>query len=374
MAFAKQLRMKKFSFGLVWQSLKQSFKGFSEDKITKLSASLAYYTVFSIGPLLFLIIFIAGLALGKEAIQGNVYNQLDHLIGADAAKQVQDILKGVSLSGKGGLAVVIGVITLLIGATSVFAEMQDSINSIWGVKQKPSAGIWQTIKSRLLSFGLIGSLAFLLLVSLAVTAVISGIGDRIQRMVPGLGVVLFEIINAIISIGITSLLFAIIFKVLPDIKTAWKNIWPGAIFTSLLFLLGKYGISAYISSSEVGTTYGAAGSLVILLLWVYYSSIILYFGAEFTKFYALDKGAKVTPEPYAEWNAQPAVAGAKATGFKEKKKERSSSSGRQPAPEPHWSYAKVQVDKQGKSTGPGMGTTILGLALYLFNTSKPRGK
>lgn len=366
--------MKKFSFGLVWQSLKSSFKGFSEDKITKLSASLAYYTVFSLGPLLFLLVLIAGLFLGKEAVQGNIYQELDNLIGAEAAKQVQDILKNVSLSDKGGLAAVIGIITLIIGATSVFAEIQDSMNSIWGLKPKPSAGILQTIKSRLLSFGLIGSLAFLLLVSLAVTTVVAGLGQKVQQLIPGAGAVILYIVNLVLSLGITSVLFAVIFKVLPDVRIGWKDVWPGAIFTSVLFLLGKFGISAYISSSDVGTTYGAAGSLVILLLWIYYSSIILYFGAEFTMYYALNTGAKVTPKPYAEWQQQPTIAGAKATGFQQKKKEQQSSPGRQQAQEPHWSYAKVQADKQGKATGPGMGTTILGLALYIFNTSKPRGK
>src|SRR5829696_2228070 len=303
--------MKKFSFGLVWKSLKDAFTGFGDDKVTKLSASLAYYTVFSLAPLMIVIIAICGLVLGREAIQSSIDNQLQGFIGADAAGQLQEMIKNAAVSGKGVIATVIGVVTLLIGATSIFAEIQDSINSIWGLKPKPKVGIMKTIKNRLLSFGLIGSLGFLLLVSLAATTVVESIGDRLKAMLPDVTVVLFYIINLVLTLGVTTVLFAVIFKVLPDAKIKWKDIWPGAIATSLLFLIGKFAISLYVSKSDIGSTYGAAGSLAVILIWIYYSSIILYFGAEFTKSYAFNKGAKIIPNEYAEWNKEGAVPGAK---------------------------------------------------------------
>src|SRR5215216_1561934 len=210
--------MKKFSFKLVWASLKASFKGFSEDKITKLSASLAYYTVFSLGPLLIVIIFLCGIFLGREAVEGTIYSNIQGFIGPDAAKQIQDIIKNASISGKGGIAATIGVITLLIGATTVFGEIQDSINSIWGLKARPKAGWLKLVKDRLLSFGLIASLGFLLLVSLGATAVVEAIGSRLKSSFPDVAVVVFYVINLVLNLTVTTLLFAVIFKVLPDAK------------------------------------------------------------------------------------------------------------------------------------------------------------
>lgn len=302
--------MKKFSFGLVWKSFKDAFSGFGNDKITKLSASLAYYTGFSLAPLLVVIIAICGFFFGPEAVQGSIQNQMQSFIGADAAKQIQDMIKNAALSGKSTLATVIGGVTLLIGASTIFAEIQDSINSIWGLKPKPEVGIMKTIQNRLLSFGLIGSLGFLLLVSLAATTVVEGLGKRLEARFPDVTVVLFYIINLVLTLGVVTALFAVIFKVLPDAKIKWKDIWPGAIATSLLFLIGKFGISLYISKTAVGSTYGAAGSLAVIFVWIYYSAIILYFGAEFTKAYALNKGAHIVPNQYAEWNEEPAVPGA----------------------------------------------------------------
>src|SRR5215213_5499052 len=181
--------MKKFSLKLVWAALKDAFTGFSDDKVTKLSASLAYYTIFSLGPLLIVIIFLCSMFFGKEAAQGSIYSQMQSFIGSDAAKQIQEIIKNASISDKGGVAATIGIITLLIGATSVFGEIQDSINSIWGVKAKPKAGIMKLVMTRLLSFGMIASLGFLLLVSLAITAVVEGIGNRLKEAFPDVTVV-----------------------------------------------------------------------------------------------------------------------------------------------------------------------------------------
>jgi membrane protein len=197
------------------------------------------------------------------------------------------------------MAAVIGVVALLIGATTVFGEIQDSINTIWGLRAKPKAGIWKLIKDRLLSFGIIGSLAFLLLVSLAVTAVVEGLNQRLQNVFPDVTVVIFYIINLVITLAVVSTLFAVIFKVLPDAKIKWKDVMAGSIATALLFMLGKFLIALYVSKSDIGDTYGAAGSFVILLVWIYYSSFILYFGAEFTKAWAIKYGSEIHPNHFA---------------------------------------------------------------------------
>ena len=289
----------KFSLKGLWQVLKDSFKGFGEDKVTKLSGSLAYYTVFSMAPLLIMIIFLAGLFLGREAVEGKIYGQLTGFVGHDTAVQLQDMIKNASLSGKSTIAAIIGAISLLVGATTVFAEIQDSINSIWGIKAKPKKGWLKVIKTRLLSFSLIATLGFLLLVSLGISALVEGLNNSLQAHFPEVTVVVFYILNIIITLFITTIIFGVVFKVLPDATIRWKDIWIGAVATALLFMLGKFAISFYISKSNVGSTYGAAGSLVILLLWVYYSSIILYFGAEFTNAYALKFGEEIHPNDYA---------------------------------------------------------------------------
>jgi membrane protein len=279
--------------------IKDTFKNFSEYKVPKLSASLAYYTIFSLGPLLIVIIFLCGIFLDREAVEGSIYSQMQGFVGDDAAKQIEDIIKNASVSGKGTIAAIIGIVTLLIGATTIFGEIQDSINSIWGLKAKPKLGLLKLIINRLLSFGMVASLGFLLLVSLGVTAVIEALGNKLKASFPDVTVVIFYIINLILTLGVTTLLFAVIFKVLPDAKIKWRDVWSGAITTSLLFLLGKFAISFYISKSNVGSTYGAAGSLVILLVWIYYSSIILYLGAVFTKAYTIKYGSEIVPNKYA---------------------------------------------------------------------------
>lgn len=289
----------KFSFKGLWEVLKNSFTGFSDDKVPKMSGSLAYYTVFSMAPLLIMIISLAGLFLGREAVEGKIYGQLAGFVGADTAHQLQEIIKNASLAGKSKIAAIIGGITLLVGATTVFAEIQDSINTIWGLKPKPKKGWLKMLQNRFLSFSVIASLGFLLLVSLGVTALIEGLSERLKAHFPDVTVVVFYIINILITLIVTTSIFAVIFKVLPDANIKWRDVWSGAIATSILFMLGKFGISFYISKSNIGTTYGTAGSLVVLLLWVYYSSIILYFGAEFTKAYAVKYGSEIHPNKYA---------------------------------------------------------------------------
>ena len=363
--------MKKFSFGMVWKSLKDAFTGFSDDKVMKLSASLAYYTGFSLAPLLVVIIAICGYFFGQEAVQGTIDNQVKAFIGADAARQIEEMIKNAAISGKGTMATIIGVVTLLIGATAIFGEIQDSINSIWGLKPKPKVGIMKTIQTRLLSFGLVASLGFLLLVSLAATAVVEGIGGRLKAIFPDVAVVLFYIINLVLTLVVITFLFAIIFKVLPDAKIKWKDILPGAIATSLLFLVGKFLISIYISKSDIGSTYGAAGSFAVILVWIYYSAIILYFGAEFTKAYALNKGAKVTPNEYAQWTDKPTVAGAesKESPFASPS-ERTERHAHRPMPQLALASRTVLANNR-MTKKAGMGTAMLGLVLYLID--KKRG-
>ena len=288
----------KITFKGLWKVLKNSFTGFSDDRVMKLSAALAYYTVFSVGPLLIVILFLCGLFFGREAIEGTIYGQIESFVGHDAAVQLQEIIKNAAIGGKGKVAAVIGIITLLIGATSMFAEMQDSINMIWGLKAKPKSGWWPLIKNRLLSFGVIGSLGFLLLVSLAISGIMEAISNRLRNHFPGIAITLFYIINLVINFGVIAALFAVIFRVLPDARIKWKDVMAGAIATAVLFMAGKFAISFYISKSNVGSTYGTAGSLVVLLVWIYYSSIILYFGAEFTKAYAMKYASEIKPNEY----------------------------------------------------------------------------
>jgi membrane protein len=290
---------KKISFKGIWEVLKNSFKGFGDDKITKMSSSLAYYTIFSMAPLLIIIISLSGIFLGQDAAEGKVYGQLAAFVGANTASQLQEMIKNASLSGKSVTAAIIGIATLVIGATTVFAQIQDSINFIWGLKPKPKRGWLKFLKNRFLSFSVIIGLGFLLLVSLSISALIDGFSNSLQAYFPKVTVVIFYIINLLITLAITTLIFGAIFKVLPDAKIKWKDVLVGSVVTAILFMLGKFGISFYISKSQVGSTYGAAGSLVILLLWVYYSAIILYFGAEFTKAFAMKYGSQIHPDQYA---------------------------------------------------------------------------
>ena len=287
----------------IWKStatiLKDSFNGFVDDKVLKLSASLAYFTVFSMGPLLLMIITLCSIFYGREAVEGRVYGQLEGFTGHDTAIQLQQIIKNAAIMGKGHLAAIIGGITLLIGATSIFAEIQESINMIWEVKPKPKKGWLKYLQTRFLSFSIILGLGFLLLVSLGVSALIDAFSDRLKLIYPDVAVVLFYILNVIISFIVITLIFGTIFKVLPDVKIKTKDVLAGAIMTAILFMLGKFGISFYISKSHVGTTYGTAGALVVILLWIYYSSVILYFGAEFTKAYILESGREMYPSEFA---------------------------------------------------------------------------
>ena len=290
---------KKVSIKGIWKVLKGAFTGFADDKVMRLSGSLAYYTVFSMGPLLVVIISLCGLFLGREAVEGKIYGTLQGFVGQDTAAQLQEIIRNASISGKSKVAAIVGVVTLLIGATTVFAEIQESINDIWGLKPKPKRGWVKMLQNRFLSFSVIVSLGFILLVSLAISGIIEGISSRLQAAYPDVTIITFYIFNLLLTLLITAFIFAVIFRVLPDAKIQWRDVAAGSIVTALLFMMGKAVIGLYISQSNVGSTYGTAGSLVVLLVWVYYSSMILYFGAEFTKSYAMEYGAPIHPNKYA---------------------------------------------------------------------------
>ena len=279
--------------------LKSTFGGFIEDNAFKLSASLSYYTVFSLGPLLIIIISLTGLVYGKQAVQGKIYSQIKGLVGSDAALQVQDIIKNIQHTGQSATGAIVGVAILVVGATGVFIEMQDSINYIWSVKAKPKKGWLKFLINRLLSFSLIISIGFMLLVSLIVSALLDVLNDRLALYFKDATVYLFYVINIAVILVVISMLFAVIFKVLPDAIIRWKDAFIGAIFTSILFLLGKFGIGYYLGKSNLGLTYGTAASIIVILTWVYYSALILYFGAEFTKMYALKMGGGIRPKATA---------------------------------------------------------------------------
>jgi membrane protein len=290
---------KKLTFKGLWKVLKDSFTGFSDDKVLKLSGALAYYTLFSMAPLLIVIIFVCSLFFGRASTEDSIYSQIQGFVGQDTALQLQQIITNASLEGKNSISLIIGIVMLIIGATTVFAEIQDSINMIWGLKPKPKKGWLKMLQNRLLSFSIIVGLGFLLLVSLGVSAILEALNKKLQAIFPDVTVVLFYILNLVVTFGVISVLFAAIFKVLPDALIKWRDVIAGSIATAVLFMLGKFAISFYISQSNIGSTYGTAGSLVVLLLWVYYSAAILYFGAEFTKFYALRYGSAIHPDHYA---------------------------------------------------------------------------
>jgi len=279
--------------------LKETFNEFIADNAIKLSAALAYYTIFSLPPLLIIIISLCGFFFGAEAVRGEIFWQINDLVGNDAALQIQEAIKNAKLSNNNTFATTIGVIILIIGASGVFVEIQDSINYIWGIKAKPKRGIIKFLKNRLMSFSMIGSTGFILLVGLIVNSIMDILNKRLANYFLQDSFSLFYAINIFIVFIIISLLFTVIFKTLPDGKVAMHDSVIGATFTAFLFMIGKFAIGVYLGNSSIATVYGAAGSIILILVWVYYSAIILYFGAEFTKVYANTYGKKIIPNEYS---------------------------------------------------------------------------
>jgi membrane protein len=276
-----------------WLILKGTFAEFSEDNVLRLCAALSYYSVFSIGPLLVIVVGLAGLAFGHEHVRHQIEGQLQSLLGQNSAKTIESMMSAQK-HGTSLIATIVGIAALLIGAGGVFGQLQDSLNTIWEVKTKPGAGIWGLIRNRFLSFTMVLGIGFLLLVSMVLTTFLTAVAGTIGRMLP-ISEVLIHILNFVVSFGIITLLFEMIFKYLPDVKIPFRKVWVGAIGTALLFTIGKYLLSLYLGRASTSSSFGAASSVILILMWVYYASLILFFGAEFTQVYAKQTGTKVVP-------------------------------------------------------------------------------
>jgi len=280
---------------VIWGLIRETFKEWSEDKAARLAASLAYYTIFSLAPLLVLVIAIAGFIVGNnETIRTQLLDQVQSLIGPQARDAVGQLIENTSQPRAGVLATVIGIVTLLIGATGVFGQLQDALNTIWEVEPKKEGGIMAMLKKRFLSFSMVLGTAFLLLVSLIITTILSILNNYFSNFLGGAGIIA-QVINLAVSIGVITLIFAMIFKVLPDAEVSWRDVWIGALVTAILFSIGRTILGQYLGSTTATSAYGAAGSLVILLLWVYYSAQILFMGAEFTQVYAKHTRSAIRP-------------------------------------------------------------------------------
>jgi len=290
--------MVKDRFKGIFQLFKVSVNEFLDDNCIKLSASLSYFTIFSIPPLAILIISSAGYFFGEEAVRGEFFSQIQNLVGEKAALQIQEAIKNIRLSSNLSLATIIGAVTLLFSASGIFAEIQSSINYIWELKPKPKKGIMRFIVNRLLSFSMIGALGFVLLVSLIVNSTIDYLYDHLESFFNTDTLFLATWVNSAVILIIVSIIFGFIFKTLPDGKLGWKETLVGSGFTALLFMIGKWAIGLYLGNSDKMNLYGAAGSVLVILVWVYYSAIILYFGAVFTKNYSEMYGKPIQPNDY----------------------------------------------------------------------------
>ncbi len=269
----------------------------SEDKVSRLSASLAYYTILSAAPLVVIVLSIAGLVFGREAVQGEIVGQVRGAVGEDGARAIQTMIAHASDPSAGIGGTVVGIVILLIGASGVFAELQDSLNTIWGVQPKPGRGLWTILRERFLSFAMVLGTGFLLLVTMVVSAALAALTRVAGLSAEG---VVGQVLNTLISLVVISFLFAMIFKVLPDVKMSWRDVWVGAVATAVLFTAGKFLIGLYLGHAGIGSPYGAAGSLVVFVVWVYYSAQILFTGAELTKVYANRYGSHIRPADNAE--------------------------------------------------------------------------
>ena len=273
-----------------WPLVKKAVSSWSDDYAPSMGAAIAYYTVFSIAPLLLIIISVAGLVFGQEAARGEIVAQLGGLMGPDAAKAIEGLIISVSKPGKGIVSSIVGVIVLLVGATTVFGELQDALDRIWRAPARPKSGLWGLLRARVLSFGLILALGFLLIASLVVSAALSALGKWWAPLFGGWEALL-QIVNFVLSFGLITVIFALIYKIMPRVRVAWHDVWIGAAVTALLFTIGKFLIGLYIGKSSVASGFGAAGSLVVILVWVYYSAQIFLLGAEFTRVYAYSYGS-----------------------------------------------------------------------------------
>jgi len=280
----------------LWELLKGTFQEWKEDKVSRLAAALSYYTIFSLPGLLLIIVAVAGFFLGQESVREDLMGQVGSVVGDDGAEAIGTMLSNAGWDRDAGvLAVVVGIVTVIVAATGAFTQLQEALNTVWEVAPAPGAGILQTLQKRFLSFSLILSIAFLLLVSLVVSTALAGLGNFLEEMFPG-AAWLIQILNVVISFAVITLLFALMYRYLPDAEIAWKDVFSGAALTTLLFTVGKFALGFYLGRSSATSAYGAAGSLVLILLWIYYSAQIFLFGAEFTQVYARKHGSRVVPD------------------------------------------------------------------------------
>jgi membrane protein len=271
----------------------QAYREWSEDCALRFSAALAYYSIFAMAPLVIIAISVAGLAFGEDAARGQIYQQIEWLIGHKAALEIQSVIQASSDRGKSTLGTVIGVITLIIGASGVFGQLKDALNSIWGVQLRPGKPWLSLIKDYLQDFSMVLGIGFLLLISLVISAALQALNRLLATylQLPGF----IAPLTAVVSFLVLIVLFAAIFKVLPDVEISWQDVWIGATVTAILFTVGKYLIGLYLGSSSIGSSFGAAGALILILVWIYYSTTIFLFGAEFTKAYADQFGSGIHP-------------------------------------------------------------------------------
>ncbi|MBA2710343.1 MAG: YihY/virulence factor BrkB family protein [Tatlockia sp.] len=284
--------------GSVWQSLKKLVKFWHIDRVSSLSAALSFYTLFSLAPILLICIVLIGLFLGEDATQGHILDQISGLVGSKAALQVQTMIENSQQTGKSTMPQIIGITFLIYGITRVFAELQNGLNRIWGVVPKPGRGWFNTIKDRFLSFSMVLGIAFLLLVSIVLSIVLAALISFLPQMFGG-NVYIFMILDYVVSFLIITLLFAMLFKVLPDVILDWKDVGIGAFITAILFTLGKFIVNYYINNSGQASVFGAASSLIIILIWFYFSSQILFIGVEINKLLLLKKGKTIKPKDSA---------------------------------------------------------------------------
>jgi membrane protein len=288
----------RLNFKTIGGLLKETFDEWNEDKASRLAAALAYYTIFSLAPLLIIAIAIAGSIFGEEAARGEIVGQIQGLVGRSGAEVIETAIENANKPATGTIASLISIVALLFGATGVFSQLRDALNTIWEVQPKPGRPLKGFIRQNILSFTMVLGIGFLLLVSLIISAVLAAINSYFSNLLPGFDL-MWRIANFIISFGVTTLMFAMMFKFLPDAKITWGDVLIGAVITSLLFSIGRFLLGAYLGNGSFGSTYGAAGSLVVILAWVYYAAQILFFGAEFTQVYARKFGSQILPDEHA---------------------------------------------------------------------------
>jgi membrane protein len=283
-----------------WQLLKDIVVAWNEDKAPRLAAGLAFYTMFTLAPLLIITIAVAGLVFGEEAARGQIVGQIQGLVGSESAHAIEDFLQQVGAPRSGVIATAVGLATLLLGVWWVFGELQDALNTIWEVAPKPGRKLLHVVRARLVSFTMMLGVGFMLLVSLLLSAALSAFSTYLVGLLPDFEATLtLQLVNFVVSYGVITLLFAMIYKIVPDVIITWGDVWIGAAATALLYTIGKYLIGVYLGTSSTASAYGAAGSLVVILLWVYYSAQILFLGAEFTKVYAQRYGSRIVPTDIA---------------------------------------------------------------------------